>query len=1425
STSIDTSAELAALLTDETGTAGRVVFSASPTLSGLLTFANASGTALTVDGTAFLSDLSVSGTATTSALIAGSARITGGTSFPTSPSEGTLFFSTASSTLYVYENGKWQTDRSTATYLVAASDTTNKESADFVATGTNDQDTINAALSALPSTGGLVYLLPGTYSINNSINVLQSSTTIMGGGANTLLALTATSTNWGVIASSGKVGVTVRDLTIDGSAAVGSTQYGIVLGSSYASVENVSFRRLRGYGIYAGSTYSRIENNSFTGDTQAGVYLTASSQYNVITGNTFTENGLYGVFGNSTSGNNVITGNSFKGNTRAIQFSASPNVTISGNTFIGSSQYAIVSDSGSGTVITGNVFYGNTNGGAYATIYVNDNYDLITGNTIQATSTDPLIQIQGGTGNTIANNTYVNPDTTTYVSDGGTDTRYDAYDRVTLGTPTSRAYSIFTINASSSSSTVEVAQKGTGSILDLYNATTRVLTVTNAGRLGLGTTTPAELLSVAGNMHLTGALYDGTYNPGASGMVLQSVGSGVAWVATSTLGITGGSGSSNWVVSNGALTPSSTVGFSVHASSTIGDGTQAGGLTINGGATTTGTAYFGGNVGIGSSTPTAILTVASTSLTGTSPLFILATSTTSNILKVLANGQVSLGGAAVNGYRLSVRDGATLLAGTGATLTVKKGIGSPNFLSTESVASFDNETFPGSGVAVNFFTVSSASSTIYFGNTALPEQGSISYGVNSGTPTSQRLSFRVNSAERMRIDGNGNVGIGTTTPTSLLTMDVQSLSGSVVGGIKQSFGFVNAVASAVSYGNETYITTNPTATSTLVGSMIRIADTSTLGNTVRGFEAQAFRGTNTNGENTGISGYGRTFGVRGTTLGDAGSVYLPAGVFAETQGTAQGNALRAYSGTITSEALVSLFQDTSEFTGTGLEMNFGNAGGSFLATSTAKFIDLKVAGTSKFIIAANGSTTIGDGSVAAGLQIPYGGICVDNDGSCVSTTTGQIRSVTSATGNSDLAEMYFSKEALRSGEIVALAGGLSIEKADASSSPNVIGVVSTKPGLVLGFDDTSLVTGEAPYPVGLKGRVPIRLSTENGPIKKGDRITLSSVPGVGMKATGSARVVGIALEDYDGRYAYSDGFLNQFGDDMVKETIKAKKDAYDPRAQDGCYYGGGAPEGEVGCTPRDVREIPPELMDEETLRDVALRELADEKPETLTLEGGEEVAIGQALMFIELTTYLADAESEILRELAAPIPGSEETLWSRLKTLATNFVDGVLTVLEIRADRIVVSDTLCVDDVCVTSDELRALLNSTNGSESGTSSNADESEPSSPDQSETMQGDVGDSATTTDAVEESASNDTASSSPAEPTVAEDDGTTSESEPAAGPSASEDVAAADEVSGENLDESQIPEAPSVDASVEAPPEKGPSEATADVGGEAPNGQSI
>jgi hypothetical protein len=55
-----------------------------------------------------------------------------------------------------------------------------------------------------------------------------------------------------------------------------------------------------------------------------------------------------------------------------------------------------------------------------------------------------------------------------------------------------------------------------------------------------------------------------------------------------------------------------------------------------------------------------------------------------------------------------------------------------------------------------------------------------------------------------------------------------------------------------------------------------------------------------------------------------------------------------------------------------------------------------------------------------------------------------------------------------------------------------------------------------PKPIALNGRIPVKISLENGPIAVGDPITSSSESGKAMKAVKSGRIIGYALEDYNG---------------------------------------------------------------------------------------------------------------------------------------------------------------------------------------------------------------------------------------------------------------------------------------------------------------------
>ncbi|MEK7148248.1 MAG: hypothetical protein AAB758_03030, partial [Patescibacteria group bacterium] len=121
----------------------------------------------------------------------------------------------------------------------------------------------------------------------------------------------------------------------------------------------------------------------------------------------------------------------------------------------------------------------------------------------------------------------------------------------------------------------------------------------------------------------------------------------------------------------------------------------------------------------------------------------------------------------------------------------------------------------------------------------------------------------------------------------------------------------------------------------------------------------------------------------------------------------------------------------------------------------------------------------------------------------------------------DYAESYPTNDAtLEAGDIVAADGGNPIHIIKATEGSPIIGIVSTKPGVLLNGDNVQIGTDaqspEGYVPVALAGRVPLKVSIENGPIEIGDYLTISSTPGVAMKATKAGQTVGKALESYSG---------------------------------------------------------------------------------------------------------------------------------------------------------------------------------------------------------------------------------------------------------------------------------------------------------------------
>jgi hypothetical protein len=75
----------------------------------------------------------------------------------------------------------------------------------------------------------------------------------------------------------------------------------------------------------------------------------------------------------------------------------------------------------------------------------------------------------------------------------------------------------------------------------------------------------------------------------------------------------------------------------------------------------------------------------------------------------------------------------------------------------------------------------------------------------------------------------------------------------------------------------------------------------------------------------------------------------------------------------------------------------------------------------------------------------------------------------------------------------------------------VAGVYSTKPGLVGRRVEADRPNKETELPMAMVGIVPTKVSTENGPIERGDLLVSSSTPGYAMKGTDGSRMMGAVI--------------------------------------------------------------------------------------------------------------------------------------------------------------------------------------------------------------------------------------------------------------------------------------------------------------------------
>jgi len=116
-------------------------------------------------------------------------------------------------------------------------------------------------------------------------------------------------------------------------------------------------------------------------------------------------------------------------------------------------------------------------------------------------------------------------------------------------------------------------------------------------------------------------------------------------------------------------------------------------------------------------------------------------------------------------------------------------------------------------------------------------------------------------------------------------------------------------------------------------------------------------------------------------------------------------------------------------------------------------------------------------------------------------------------GGADFAEMLPAVEGLEPGDVLAIGPDGRLILSTEAYQTNVVGVYSSDPGFIGGRVEDRNSGGE--IPLAIMGVVPVKATAENGPIRPGDLLVASSMPGHAMKAGPNppvGSVIGKALE-------------------------------------------------------------------------------------------------------------------------------------------------------------------------------------------------------------------------------------------------------------------------------------------------------------------------
>lgn len=192
---------------------------------------------------------------------------------------------------------------------------------DYLCDGVSDQTEINAAIAALPSWGGEVLLLDGTYNISSSITMGKANVSLRGCGPATVLTrkFNGSSAN-GVIGCSA-ANCTISRLAIDGNKG--------------------SFPNENNRGVYASQSAADIAvEDVVVQNSRDGIYLGGMTGGR-ITRCRVTNSGAFGVFIYNATAIDISHNHIDATGETAVLINGGKSIKVDGNTITGSTNYGI----------------------------------------------------------------------------------------------------------------------------------------------------------------------------------------------------------------------------------------------------------------------------------------------------------------------------------------------------------------------------------------------------------------------------------------------------------------------------------------------------------------------------------------------------------------------------------------------------------------------------------------------------------------------------------------------------------------------------------------------------------------------------------------------------------------------------------------------------------------------------------------------------------------------------------------------------------------------------------------------------------------------------------------------------------------------------------------------------------------------------